>query len=70
MAAGRATGTHLSNPDFKKYAESFGIQAYQPQNLKELERDLKTAVQKHELCLVDIPVDPSVNDAFTKKSKR
>ena len=69
MAAGHATGTRLTNPDFKKYAESFGIKAYQPKSLAELQRDLQSAVSGNELCLVDVTVDPSINDLFTKKLK-
>jgi hypothetical protein len=30
LSHGRATGTPLTNPDLKAYAESFGIQALRP----------------------------------------
>ncbi|MBN1213191.1 MAG: acetolactate synthase large subunit [candidate division Zixibacteria bacterium] len=60
-------GTGLTNPDFKKYAESFGIKAYAPKTLSELRNDLQQAITGQELCLVEIPIRPSVNYALSKK---
>jgi acetolactate synthase-1/2/3 large subunit len=70
MDKGRSTGTHLTNPDFKKYAESFGIKGYRPTNLRELKKQLTQAVQSRELCLVEIPVDPGVNMKLAEKLKK
>ncbi|HTL47808.1 MAG TPA: acetolactate synthase large subunit [Verrucomicrobiae bacterium] len=67
MSRGRTTGTRLTNPDFKKYAESFGIPCYSPRDLASLHRDLKKAVSSGELCIVEVPVDPSVNLKLTGK---
>lgn len=64
---GATFGTKLSNPDFKKYAESFGIAAYAPKNLIELEDVLKKAVSSQELSLVEIPIQPKVNYELSKK---
>ncbi len=64
---GRAVGTTLSNPDFKKYAESFGIKGYSPKTVKELKANLKEAITSEKLCLVEVKIDPSVNRAFSKK---
>lgn len=61
MTRGRSTGTRLTNPDFKAYAESFGIKGYRPQTLAELKRQLPEAVTSGELCVIEIPIDPSVN---------
>ncbi len=69
MSRGRTTGTRLTNPDFKKYAESFGIKGYQPRTVEELRSQLKTAVTSGELCVVDIPTDQSVNGELIKKLK-
>jgi acetolactate synthase I/II/III large subunit len=70
MGHGRATAsTRLTNPDFKKYAESFGIKGYQPRTLKDLKAQLEEAVNSRELCVVDIPVDPKVNDELIHKLK-
>ncbi|MFQ5605046.1 MAG: acetolactate synthase large subunit [bacterium] len=67
MSRGTSVSTRLSNPDFKLYAESFGITAYRPQNLSELKKNLQTAITSKELNLVEIPVDASVNNALVEK---
>lgn len=64
---GKTFGTRLSNPDFKKYAESFGIPAYRPANLKELKECLSKAIESQELSLVEIPIQPKVNYELSKK---
>ncbi len=61
-AHGKSTGTRLTNPDFKAYAESFGIRGYRPTTLSELRTQLREAVRSRELCLMEIPVDSRVND--------
>lgn len=63
----RSTGTRLTNPDFKAYAQSFGIQGYSPRTLADLKRDLRKAITSHQLAVVDIPIDPSVNDRLTRR---
>jgi acetolactate synthase-1/2/3 large subunit len=63
-------GTGLTNPDFKKYAESFGIPAYAPKTLKDLKSDLKKAITGQELCLVEIPIQPGVNYELSEKLER
>ncbi len=67
MSRGRSTGTRLTNPDFKRYAESFGITAYQPRTLQDLQQQLPAAVRSQELSLVEIPIDTSVNAELVKK---
>lgn len=67
---GKTFGTGLTNPDFKKYAESFGIKGYAPKTLGELEDNLKEAITGKELCLVEIPIQPSVNNELSQKLKR
>jgi len=64
---GAAVGTKLTNPDFRKYAESFGVKAYIPRNAKEVKRDLKKAIDGNELCVVAIDIDPRENMKLTKK---
>ena len=61
-ARGRATGTGLTNPDFRAYAESFGIRGYRPATLAELRWDLAEAVRSRALAVVEIPVDAGIND--------
>lgn len=64
---GKSFGTALTNPDFKKYAESFGIKGYSPNTLDELKQNLKEALTSQELCIVEIKVDPSKNKELNKK---
>ena len=66
----RTFGTGLTNPDFKKYAESFGIPAYAPKTLKDLKSDLKKAITGQELCLVEIPIQPGVNYELSEKLEK
>jgi len=66
-SAGRRAGTILGNPDFKAYAESFGLPAYRPTTCTELEATLKHTLSQRELAVVEIPVDPAVNLALAKK---
>ena len=63
---GHATGTRLTNPDFKAYAESFGIAGYRPTTLAELERDLRQAITSRELAVVEVRVDPRVNERLMR----
>ncbi|MCR4336970.1 MAG: acetolactate synthase large subunit, partial [Candidatus Omnitrophica bacterium] len=58
-----------TNPDFKKYAESFGIQGYRPQGLSELKSQLAHSLQKKELSVFEIPIDTSVNVQLIQKLK-
>ena len=60
-------GTALTNPDFKKYAESFGIKGYRPQGLSELTDILKHTITSQELSLVEIPIETTVNYELSKK---
>ena len=67
MSRNRSFGTKISNPNFKMYVESFGIRAYQPHDLSELKEQLSLAINSKELCVVEVPVDASVNDALIEK---
>jgi acetolactate synthase-1/2/3 large subunit len=69
MGRGRSTGTRITNPDFKKYAESFGVRGYRPNTVDELKRQLKEAIYSRELSVVEIQVDPSVNLKLAEKLK-
>ena len=64
---GHTTGTALTNPDFARYAESFGIRGYCPLTLEELKANLSEAISSQELSLVEIPIQPSVNYELTEK---
>lgn len=63
----RSVSTKIQNPDFKKYAESFGISGYRPENLEELRSVIKQALDNQELCLIEIPISNHVNNELTEK---
>jgi len=67
ISRGRSTGTHIGNPDFKAYAESFGIKAQRPGSVSELRAAVAEAIGSRELRLIEIPVDPSVNRELVAK---
>ena len=65
--AGRTFGTALTNPDFKKYAESFGIKGYTPKTLAELRANLAEAITSRELNLIEVPINPGINYELSRK---
>ena len=67
MSKGKSTGTALTNPDFKAYTESFGIKAYQPQNLSDLKANLEEAIHSPDLAVVEVPVNAAVNFELIEK---
>ncbi|MBI5002356.1 acetolactate synthase large subunit [Candidatus Woesearchaeota archaeon] len=67
---GKSFGTALTNPDFKKYAESFGIKGYSPKTVAELRQNLTEAVNSNELCIVEVAVDVSKNKELNQKLSR
>ena len=67
ISRGHSTGTRLTNPDFKAYAESFGITGYHPRTLAELQQQLREAVSSRKLCVMEVPVDTHVNVELIKK---
>ncbi len=67
MEHDRSTGTRIDNPDFVKFAESFGIKAYRPTTVAGLEKKIKEAVSSNEMRFIEVPVDPSVNTELTDR---
>jgi len=70
MAKGRSVFTRISNPDFKFYAESFGIKAYKPETVTELKAQLNEAITSNELSLVEVQVKTDVNIQLVEKLKK
>ena len=70
MSRGRSVGTRLSNPNFKAFAETFGIQAYRPQNVVELREALVESIDSRRLRLIEVIVDTGVNLGLVEKLKR
>jgi len=66
---GKSFGTGLTNPDFVKLADSFGIKGYSPKTVDELRENLEGAISSQELSLIEIKIDPKVNYELTEKLK-
>ena len=54
----RLIASDLTNPDFVKYAESFGAAAELARNPDELRGALKRAIARHEPGLIEVPLGP------------
>ncbi|MBI5228210.1 acetolactate synthase large subunit [Candidatus Micrarchaeota archaeon] len=54
-------GVKFGNPDFVKFAESFGVKGYRVERMSELEETLSLAAKSGEVAIVDVPVDYSEN---------
>lgn len=50
---GRHLGTEPTNPDFERFAESFGIDSYRPETWSEVGTGLERVVPGKELSPVD-----------------
>lgn len=58
---GRSIGVDFENPDFVKYAESFGAAGYRVSSAKELEKVLAKCLKDGALAVIDVPIDYSEN---------
>jgi acetolactate synthase-1/2/3 large subunit len=54
----RVIASDLTNPDFVKYAESFGAAAERARDANELRGALKRAIARREPSLIEVPVGP------------
>ncbi|HET8726851.1 MAG TPA: thiamine pyrophosphate-dependent enzyme, partial [Alphaproteobacteria bacterium] len=70
LSRGRATGTRIGNPDFKAYAESFGIKAGRPDSVEALRSMVDEAIRSRELRVIEVPVEPRVNRELVAKLQR
>ena len=64
---GRASNISFNNPDFVKYAESFGAKGYKVESATQLLPTLKQAIADNTVVIVDCPVDYSENMKLTEK---
>ena len=64
---GRASHIAFNNPDFVKYAESFGAKGFRVEDASELQPIIKEALNCGTVAVIDCPVDYSVNMQFTEK---
>jgi acetolactate synthase I/II/III large subunit len=54
-------GLDYKNPDFVKYAESYGAKGFRPESDSDFQEILKTCLSTDGVKLIDLPVDYSLN---------
>lgn len=64
---GRHTNVQFTNPDFVKYADSFGAKGYRVERAEDLLPILKTALADDTVSIIDCPVDYQENLKLTEK---
>ncbi len=64
---GRISNVKFNNPDFVKYAESFGALGFRVEKTEELLPVLRKAIDSKQVCIIDCPVDYSENLKLTEK---
>ncbi len=64
---GRTGHVSFNNPDFVKYAESFGAKGYRVESAETLIPTLEQAFADETVVVVDVPVDYSENMKLTEK---
>ncbi len=64
---GRPSHIGFANPDFVKYAESFGAKGYRVQSADALVPILQEAIAANTVAIIDCPVDYSENMKLTQK---
>jgi acetolactate synthase-1/2/3 large subunit len=66
---GRPSHIAFKNPDFVKYAESFGAKGYRVERAQDLVPTLKKALADNTVAIIDCPVDYSENMKLTERLK-
>ena len=64
---GRTSFVDFGNPDFVKYAESFGAKGYRVRSADELLPILRQAIADNTVVVIDCPVDYSENMKLTER---
>lgn len=64
---GRDSNIDFKNPDFIKFAESFGAKGYRVKSTEELIPTIKKAIADNTVVLIDCPVDYAENMKLTEK---
>lgn len=64
---GRPSHVHFNNPDFVKYAESFGAKGYRVERTEDLLPTIRQALADKTVCIIDCPVDYSENLKLTEQ---
>jgi acetolactate synthase-1/2/3 large subunit len=60
-------GMKFNNPDFVKYAESYGAKGYRLQKTEDFSSLLEKCFNEKGVCIIDVPIDYSENDKFFNK---
>ena len=60
-------GIKFNNPDFIKYAESFGAKGYRIEKADDFSKILKKALSDKTISIIDVPVDYNENFELMKK---
>jgi len=66
---GRPSHIEFKNPDFVKYAESFGAKGYRVERTADLVPTLQRALADDTVAIIDCPVDYSENMKLTERLK-
>jgi len=64
---GRESNVKFNNPDFVKYAESFGAKGYRVNSAAELLPTLQQALSDNTVSIIDCPVDYRENMKLTAR---
>jgi acetolactate synthase-1/2/3 large subunit len=64
---GRSSHVHFTNPDFVKYAESFGCKGFRVERTQDLQDILREALASNTVSIIDCPVDYRENIKFTEQ---
>jgi len=63
-------GLEYGNPDFVKYAESYGARGWRVRTTEELLPLIEACLAEEAVHLIDVPVDYSLNDEKLNKTIR
>lgn len=64
---GRESNISFNNPDFVKYAESFGAKGYRVESAQDLAPTIEQAIKDNTVVVIDVPIDYSENMKLTEK---
>ncbi len=63
---GRPSNIRFTNPDFVKYAESFGAKGYRVESAADLLPTIQAALKENTVTIIDCPVDYRENMKLTE----
>lgn len=62
-------GLEYTNPDFEKYAESYGAKGYRIKAIEEFEPTFERCLKEEGVHLIDLPIDYTENSVFSQELK-